>query len=102
APDPCVSCWALGRDVGARASEGRRREFGRFREFGEPAARQRIPDPQAESTRDRSVLDWKHVAEPQHAEWLAFHRELLEVRAREIAPLLRGEPVLESRASLMD
>ena len=102
APEPFLFFSDLGRDLGALVTEGRRREFARFREFAEPAARQSIPDPQAESTRDRSVLDWKHVAEPRHAEWLAFHRELLEVRAREIAPLLGGEPVLESRARLMD
>jgi hypothetical protein len=33
---------------------------------------------------------------PSHAEWLAFHRHLLEVRAREVSPLLRGEAVPET------
>jgi malto-oligosyltrehalose trehalohydrolase len=92
APEPFLFFSDLGPDVGPLVSEGRRREFARFPEFAHPDARALIPDPQAEATRTRSVLDWTRVRQPPHAEWLAFHRQLLEVRAQEIAPLLVGEP----------
>jgi maltooligosyltrehalose trehalohydrolase len=37
-----------------------------------------------------AVLDWKAAERPPHAEWLAEYRRLLTLRAREIAPRLRG------------
>ncbi|HEY4911787.1 MAG TPA: malto-oligosyltrehalose trehalohydrolase [Methylomirabilota bacterium] len=101
APEPFLFFSDLGPDLSALVSEGRRREFERFPEFSQPESRERIPDPQAETTRTRSVLDWRRVGQAPHAEWLAFHRQLLEVRAKEIAPLLRGEPVPEARATLL-
>ncbi|MGH7348583.1 MAG: DUF3459 domain-containing protein, partial [Candidatus Rokuibacteriota bacterium] len=39
----------------------------------------------------RSVLDWSRTIAPGHQDWLAFHRALLALRARAIAPLLAGE-----------
>jgi maltooligosyltrehalose trehalohydrolase len=101
APEPFLFFSDLGPDLSALVSEGRRREFERFPEFSQPESRERIPDPQAETTRTRSVLDWRRVGQAPHAEWLAFHRQLLETRAKEIAPLLRGEPVPEARATLL-
>jgi 1,4-alpha-glucan branching enzyme len=74
-------------------AEGRRREFARFPAFADPVVRARIPDPQAETTRARSVLDWARLADPEHQAWLAFHRSLLRLRAAAIMPLLAGEPV---------
>ena len=101
APGPFLYFSDLGGDIGALVSEGRHREFARFPDFARPEARARIPDPQAESTRRRSVLRWEHLAEAPHAEWLAFHCHLLEVRSRDIAPLLRGEPMPETRVTLI-
>jgi maltooligosyltrehalose trehalohydrolase len=92
APEPFLFFSDLGPDLGPLVAEGRRREFARFPEFASPGARERIPDPQSEATRDRSVLDWRRVEEPAHREWLAFHRELLALRAEAIAPLLVDEP----------
>ncbi|HEU0302613.1 MAG TPA: malto-oligosyltrehalose trehalohydrolase, partial [Longimicrobium sp.] len=37
-------------ELGKLVTEGRRREFGRFSAFADPAVRERIPDPQAAST----------------------------------------------------
>ncbi|HZP36269.1 MAG TPA: malto-oligosyltrehalose trehalohydrolase [Methylomirabilota bacterium] len=93
APEPFLFFTDLGPDLGPSVSEGRRREFARFPEFASPAMRERIPDPQAPGTRDRSRLDWARLGEPVHREWLAFHRDLLRVRARAVVPLLAGEPV---------
>ena len=42
-------------------TEGRRKEFAGFAAFADPARRERIPDPQAESTFRRSVLDWERA-----------------------------------------
>lgn len=102
APEPFLFFADLGPDLGKLVSEGRRREFARFPEFARPESRERIPDPQAESTHARSVLDWKRVGQAPHAEWLEFHRRLLDVRAREIVPLLRGEPVPKTRVTLLE
>jgi malto-oligosyltrehalose trehalohydrolase len=102
APEPFLFFADLGPDLGKLVSEGRRREFARFPEFARPESRERIPDPQAESTHARSALDWRRVGQAPHVEWLEFHRQLLEVRAREIVPLLRGEPVLETHVTLFE
>ena len=101
APEPLLFFSDLGPDLGPLVSEGRRREFARFPEFAHPEARARIPDPQAEATRARSVLDWTRIQQTPHAEWLAFHRQLLEVRAREIVPLLMGEPTPATDSTLI-
>jgi maltooligosyltrehalose trehalohydrolase len=93
APEPFLFFSDLGPDLGPRVSEGRRREFARFPEFANAATRERIPDPQAEPTFKRSVLDWSHAGAAVHKDWLGFHQTLLALRARAVAPLLAGEPV---------
>jgi maltooligosyltrehalose trehalohydrolase len=67
---------ALGRLV----SEGRRAEFRDFSAFADPAARERIPDPQAPDTFARSRLEWDERARPAHAVVVALHRDLLALR----------------------
>jgi maltooligosyltrehalose trehalohydrolase len=91
APEPFLFFSDLGPDLGPRVSEGRRREFARFPEFTDAATRERIPDPQAESTFTRSRLDWSRPATAGHDDWLRFHRALLARRAEAIAPLLANE-----------
>jgi malto-oligosyltrehalose trehalohydrolase len=93
APGPFLFFTDLGPDLGPAVAEGRRREFARFPEFASPEVRERIPDPQAETTRARSVLDWSRLAEPAHRAWLDFHRALLRLRTDAIVPLLAGESV---------
>jgi len=61
----------------------------------------RIPDPQDERTFARSVLDWRRTARTPGREWIDFHRTLLDVRSRDIMPLLSGEPVPETRWALL-
>ena len=43
-------------ELGKLVTEGRRREFGKFKAFNDPAIREKIPDPQAESTFTNSKL----------------------------------------------
>ena len=75
---------ALGRLV----TEGRRREFRRFSAFSDPAARERIPDPQADETFLRSKLRWEEIDRMPQRGMLRLYRELLALRRTE--PALRG------------
>ncbi len=93
AREPFLFFTDLGPDLGPSVAEGRRREFARFPDFASPAVRERIPDPQAAATYERSILDWRRLADSGHREWLAFHRDLLRLRAEAIVPRLAGEPV---------
>ncbi|GAC1539460.1 MAG: malto-oligosyltrehalose trehalohydrolase [Vulcanimicrobiaceae bacterium] len=71
----------------ARAvTQGRRAEFASFAAFADERARERIPDPSAVSTFERSTLLWDERAQAPHDAWLAFYRTLLATRRREIAP----------------
>jgi 1,4-alpha-glucan branching enzyme len=71
---------------------GRRNEFSRFRDFGDPAARERIPDPQAEKTYRRSMLNWAKRNDESHRNVLDRYRDLLAIRRTEIVPRLEGVP----------
>jgi malto-oligosyltrehalose trehalohydrolase len=85
----CYFCDFAG-ELAAAVRDGRRREFAKFPEFRDAEARARIPDPVAEATFDRSVLDWSVAERAPYAQWLERHRRLLALRAREIVPRLAG------------
>jgi maltooligosyltrehalose trehalohydrolase len=70
----------LEQDLGARVTEGRRREFRDFPEFRCEEARSRIPDPQRASTHAASRLNWDERDRPPHNHVLALYRELLALR----------------------
>jgi maltooligosyltrehalose trehalohydrolase len=70
--------------------EGRRREFRKFPQFATDEARAHIPDPNALATFEASRLDWRVPEQPEHAEWLAYVRRLLQLRHEAIVPRLRG------------
>jgi malto-oligosyltrehalose trehalohydrolase len=72
--------------------QGRRREFADFPEFQDEIARERIPDPTAQSTFAMSRLDWAEPDKEPNSRWLARYRRLLEVRRIEIVPRLFGMP----------
>ncbi|QIG78883.1 malto-oligosyltrehalose trehalohydrolase [Stakelama tenebrarum] len=65
---------------------GRRREFARFAAFADPAARERIPDPNAPETFARSTPE----PGPDAEAWEALYRRLLALRHAEIVPRLPG------------
>ncbi|WP_084544752.1 MULTISPECIES: malto-oligosyltrehalose trehalohydrolase [Derxia] len=73
-------------ELATAVREGRRREFARFAAFADPARRERIPDPNAKSTFEASVPEAPDDAD----DWRAFYRELLALRAAEIAPRIPG------------
>ena len=66
--------------------EGRRKEFAKFPEFSDPERRQRIPDPNAPETFERSRPEPGQDA----AGWRAFYRDVLTLRRERITPHLDG------------
>ncbi len=75
-------------ELGKLVTEGRRKEFRHFSAFSDPAARERIPDPQAESTFLRSRLDWGERERDPHAGTLRLVQALVGLRRSE--PALRA------------
>jgi malto-oligosyltrehalose trehalohydrolase len=88
AEQPFAFFCDFGAELAAAVRDGRRQEFAKFPEFQDEGARERIPDPGAESTFKSSVLDWSAAERPVHAESLALYSDLIAVRAREIVPRL--------------
>jgi len=68
--------------------EGRRREFRRFPAFADPAARARIPDPNAEGTFQASRIDWTALDQEKGQARHQFVQRLLAIRHAEIVPRL--------------
>lgn len=77
-------------ELGRKVTAGRRAEFKRFSAFSDPAARDRIPDPQAIGTHEESVLDWSEPRRTGHSGVLDLYRELLRLR--------HGHPALQTSA----
>lgn len=73
-------------ELGRRVAAGRRAEYRAFPAFAEPELAACIPDPQAERTFARSILDWEERSRGPHAEVLALYTALLRLR--------REDPVL--------
>jgi maltooligosyltrehalose trehalohydrolase len=67
---------ALGRSV----TQGRRAEFAAFAAFADPERRANIPDPQNETTFERSRLAWDERTCAPHAGVLRLHQQLLSLR----------------------
>ena len=75
-------------ELAQAVSRGRREEFARFARFGDPASRERIPDPNDAATLARSRLDWTERERDAHAGWLALYTRLLQLRRERLMPLL--------------
>lgn len=63
-------------DLGPMVSEGRVKEFA---DHGWDADGG-VPDPQAPSTHQVSILDWSELDDPAHAAFWAWHRDLIALR----------------------
>lgn len=90
ARQPFLFFCDFGAELAQAVTEGRRREFAGFARFADPAAREAIPDPNAEDTFASCILDWADLDQPPQAAMLAHYRSLLALRQREIAPRLAG------------
>jgi malto-oligosyltrehalose trehalohydrolase len=66
--------------LGRLVTEGRREEFRAFGAFRDPAAREKIPDPQGEDAFLQSKLRWDEIGEGRHAATLRLYREFLQFR----------------------
>ena len=78
-------------ELGKLVTEGRRKEFAAFSAFADPASRDRIPDPQAESTFLNSKLQLEEAAaSPDGARLVEWYTSLLRLR--------RSDPVLADQA----
>jgi maltooligosyltrehalose trehalohydrolase len=82
-------------DLANAVREGRRREFARFPAFASPDARERIPDPLAIETFERSKI--VAAVEQPDREIAALYRRLLDLRRREIVPRLSGAQPYSAR-----
>jgi maltooligosyltrehalose trehalohydrolase len=78
-------------ELGKLITEGRRGEFKDFTAFGDPAARARIPDPQAGKSFIDSRLVWDEVRDEKKSLTLELYRRCLALRKLEPAfrPLSR-------------
>lgn len=74
--------------------EGRRREFAKFPAFADSEMRERIPDPNAVETFDRS----RPQPGPDAAAWRVLYRDLLAVRHARIVPHLAGARAIRAEA----
>ena len=90
AAQPFLFFCDFGAELARAVTEGRRREFSRFARFADPAARERIPDPNAESTFEACKLDWSAIERAPHRAVFELHRKLLSLRHKWVAPRLAG------------
>jgi maltooligosyltrehalose trehalohydrolase len=74
------------KEMARQVSQERMREFAAFGWTPES-----IPDPEKRETFERSKLNWDEVNQGEHAEMLAWYRELIRLR-RETPSLNIGEP----------
>jgi maltooligosyltrehalose trehalohydrolase len=81
-------------DLADAVREGRRKEFAKFAAFSDPAARERIPDPNAEATFGAS----RAQPGPDADEWRTLYRRLLAIRHAEIVPHLAGARAIGAEA----
>lgn len=78
-------------EIAALVRQGRREFLSQFASLAQAEAADRLADPAAPATRDRSVLDHRERFQPgPHAQAWALHRDLLRLR--------RTDPVLSAQA----
>lgn len=85
-----------------RIKQARRRGFTDMPGFATAKARAAIPDPAQAATFQASILNWGTGESADGPEWLAFHRQLLSVRQREITPHLPEMALSGAQAKLFD
>jgi maltooligosyltrehalose trehalohydrolase len=89
-------------ELGKLVTEGRRREFQAFSAFADPATRERIPDPQAESTFLASKIHISEAAVPPGAGLQAWYAALLQLRRSDPVLLDQSRERMSARALTTD
>lgn len=74
--------------LGDAVTDGRRAEFAQFPQFADPAARVRIPDPNAEATFVSSTLRWDEAGREAGRRRQGLVASALAVRQRHVVPRL--------------
>jgi len=87
-------------ELGRAVTEGRRSEFRAWAAFQDESMRERIPDPQALATFERSRLDWDERSREPHRGALALYQRLLQLRGE--VPALRWSSAARQRAAAPD
>lgn len=87
-----------GGDLGRAVCAGRREEFKAFAAFSDPHARDRIPDPEAESTFAASKLRWDEREGEDGRRVLALYRDLLALRRDDAVLAASGREGLSAEA----
>jgi maltooligosyltrehalose trehalohydrolase len=88
ASTPFLYFCDFGPELAQAVSDGRRNEFAHFAAFADPAARARIPDPNALATFTACKLRWDERGVEPHAARLALVRRLLALRREHLVPRL--------------
>ena len=82
APEPFLYFTDHSEPLGRMVTEGRRREFAHFEAFTNPKDIEKIPDPQAKETFQRSKLDWSKQSSDNHAACWRWYQALLQLRRK--------------------
>lgn len=101
ADTPFLFFCDFGPELASAVTDGRRREFARFLKFADPAARERISDPNDPGSFISSRLDWNCLAQPFHRAWLHWYQSLLAIRRAQIVPRLPGTEAGRTEATLL-
>jgi maltooligosyltrehalose trehalohydrolase len=89
-------------ELGRLITEGRRREFQAFSAFADPATREHIPDPQAESTFRNSKLPLDEAGTPPGCDLQAWYQSLLELRRTDAVLVDQSRDRMTARALSKD
>ena len=89
-------------ELGKNVTEGRRREFKDFAHFTDPAVREQIPDPQAESTFLNSKLNVTEAERPPGSRLVAWYTDLLRLRHTDPVLMDQSRERMEARALTPD
>jgi maltooligosyltrehalose trehalohydrolase len=87
--------------LGELIKAGRRNEFSHFSAFHDPAQLDKLPDPQAPATFQRSKLHWDERSLFPHASTLALYQTLLALRAEHQVFRPVGRDTCQASALLM-
>jgi maltooligosyltrehalose trehalohydrolase len=89
-------------ELGRLVTAGRRKEFAAFSAFADPATRERIPDPQAESTFAASKLRLDEAERSPGRELAALYAALIALRRNDPVLVTQDRRTMEARALTPD
>lgn len=81
--------------------EGRKKEFSKFPEFTDQKLVDKIPDPTAIETFNKSKLNWFEISKPEHKEILEFYKKLLSLRKKYIQSVIKDIDANKTVISLL-